>query len=280
MLRAEPDIRLTVHCSGSLLAWLRERAAPTFDLLGTLAARGQVELLTGGFYEPVLPMLPDIDKVGQVQRLTEFLRASFGVTPRGMWLAERVWEPQLPRVLRAAGVEYVVVDDHHFALAGLDPETLGGYYLTEDQGAAVAVFPISERLRYLVPFAEPAETVAHLAARREAGSMTLVDDGEKFGVWPGTQSPRLRGGLAAPLPRRDPAGRPGFGSPPSREFSTLSRPGGACICRPRPTRRWASGRSPRPPPRRSRPRASGCARCPMAPASPDSCAAGPGGASS
>jgi 4-alpha-glucanotransferase len=186
VLRAEPDVRLTVHCSGSLLAWLRERAAPTFDLLGTLAARGQVELLTGGFYEPVLPMLPDTDKVGQVQRLTEFLRASFGVTPRGMWLAERVWEPQLPRVLRAAGVEYVVVDDHHFALAGLDPETLGGYYLTDDQGAAVAVFPISERLRYLVPFAEPAEAVAYLSARRRAGSITLVDDGEKFGVWPGT----------------------------------------------------------------------------------------------
>ena len=186
VLRDEPDIRLTVHCSGSLLVWLRERAAPTFDLLGALAARGQVELLTGGFYEPILPMLPDTDKVGQVQRLTEFLRASFGVTPRGMWLAERVWEPQLPRVLRAAGVEYVVVDDHHFALAGLDPETLGGYYLTEDQGAAVAVFPISERLRYLVPFAEPAETVAHLAARRGMGCVTLVDDGEKFGVWPGT----------------------------------------------------------------------------------------------
>lgn len=186
VLRGEPDVHLTVHCSGSLLGWMREHTAPTFDLLGELAARGQVELLTGGFYEPILPMLPDADKVGQVQRLTEFLRASFGVTARGMWLAERVWEPHLPRALRAAGVEYVVVDDHHFALAGLDPETLGGYFLTEEQGAALAVFPISERLRYLVPFAEPAETVEHLAARRGAGSITLVDDGEKFGVWPGT----------------------------------------------------------------------------------------------
>lgn len=186
VLRAEPDVRLTVHCTGSLLAWMRERAAPTFDLLGALAARGQVELLTGGFYEPILSMLPDADKIGQVQRLTEFLHASFGVRPRGMWLAERVWEPHLPRALRAAGVEFVVVDDHHFALAGLDRDTLGGYYLTEEQGAAVAVFPISERLRYLVPFAEPGETVAYLAERRDAGCITLVDDGEKFGVWPGT----------------------------------------------------------------------------------------------
>ena len=181
-----PGLPLTVHCSGGLLATLRARARPTFDLLGRLAADGQVELLTGGFYEPILALLPDWDKVGQIQALTHFLRTSFGVSPRGMWLAERIWEPQLPRVLREAGVEFVLVDDSHFALAGLDPEGLGGYYLTEEQGATVAVFPINQRLRYLVPFADPAESLRYLEGRRDAGAVTLVDDGEKFGVWPGT----------------------------------------------------------------------------------------------
>ena len=131
-------------------------------------------------------MLPDEDKVGQIQALTEFLRANFGVRPRGMWLAERVWEPQLPRILRRAGVEFVLLDDAHFALAGLEPESLGGYYLTEEQGDRLAVFPISQRLRYLVPFAAPEEALGYLESRREAGALTLFDDGEKFGVWPGT----------------------------------------------------------------------------------------------
>ena len=183
---AGSGLSLTVHCSGGLLATLKERARPSFDLLGRLAADGQVELLTGGFYEPILALLPDWDKVGQIQALTQFLKTSFGVSARGMWLAERIWEPQLPRVLRDAGVEFVLVDDSHFALAGLDPETLGGYYLTEDQGASVAVFPINQRLRYLVPFADPAESVRYLESRRGAGAVTMVDDGEKFGVWPGT----------------------------------------------------------------------------------------------
>jgi len=177
---------LTVHCSGGLLAFLRERARPTFDLLGRLVAEGRVELLTGGFYEPILAMLRDEDKVGQIQALSEFLRANFGVRPRGMWLAERVWEPQFPAALRAAGVEFVLVDDAHFALAGLEPEALGGYYLTEEQGISLAVFPISQRLRYLVPFGEPAETVQYVGERQAAGAITLFDDGEKFGVWPGT----------------------------------------------------------------------------------------------
>ena len=184
--RAGSGLPLTVHCSGGLLEALKARARPTFDLLGRLAADGRVELLGGGFYEPILALLPDWDKVGQIQALAHFLKSHWGVTPRGMWLAERIWEPQLPRVLREAGVEFVLVDDSHFALAGLDPETLGGYYLTEEQGVSVAVFPINQRLRYLVPFSDPAESLRYLEGRRAAGAVTLVDDGEKFGVWPGT----------------------------------------------------------------------------------------------
>ena len=177
---------LSVHCSGGLLAWMRERARPTFDRLGELASAGRIELLGGGFYEPVLPMLPEADAVGQIEALAEFLAANFGVRPRGIWLAERVWEPQLPRLLRRAGVEYVLLDDRHFALVGADPAGPGGYYLTEDQGHTLAIFPIDQRLRYLVPFADPAESARYLETRREAGSVTLVDDGEKFGAWPGT----------------------------------------------------------------------------------------------
>jgi hypothetical protein len=186
-LRARPEVRLTVHWTGSLLAWLRAHAPATYDLLGALVAKGQVELLTGGFYEPILAVVPDADKVGQIERLSEFLKSEFGVRPRGMWLAERVWEPQLPRALRAAGVEYVLVDDSHFALAGLDPEQIGGYYLTEDQGAVVGVFPINQRLRHLIPFGQVHESFEYLDARRgRTTTLTMADDGEKFGVWPGT----------------------------------------------------------------------------------------------
>jgi alpha-amylase len=186
-LAARPEVRVSVHCTGSLLEWLRERAPRAFDLLGTVAARGQVELLTGGFYEPILAVLPDHDKIGQIERLSAFVKTHFGVRPRGMWLAERVWEPHLARVLSEAGVEYVLVDDHHFALAGHDADALHGYYLTEEQGVVLRVFPINQRLRYLIPFAGVDETLAYLEARRErATAITMVDDGEKFGVWPGT----------------------------------------------------------------------------------------------
>jgi len=50
----------------------------------------------------------------------------------------------------------------------------------------VAVFPINQRLRYLVPFSDPGESLRYLEGRRGAGAVTMVDDGEKFGAWPGT----------------------------------------------------------------------------------------------
>jgi alpha-amylase len=186
-VRRRPGLRATVHWSGALLEWVRERAPATFDLLGALVADGQVELLTGGYFEPILAVIPDPDKIGQIERLTAFIERHFGVRPRGLWLAERVWEPHLPKPLREAGVEYVLLDDHHFVLAGLKAEALGGWYVTEEQGHAVGVVPISQPLRYLIPFAEPEAVLDYLLGRRRPGAaLTVVDDGEKFGAWPGT----------------------------------------------------------------------------------------------
>ncbi len=191
VLSEHPSIKAVLHNSGSLLEWI-ERFRPEYlDLVRGLVARGQLEILTGGFYEPVLSSVPDADKTGQTRKLTQYVRDKLGFAPRGLWLAERVWEPSLPGVLAAAGVEYTVVDDSHFKSAGLRDQDLLGYYLTEDQGSVLRVFSGSKRLRYLIPYAEPEETLAYLRQNSsEDGERLLVfaDDGEKFGVWPGTHS--------------------------------------------------------------------------------------------
>ncbi len=77
-------------------------------------------------------------------------------------MAERVWEPHLASSLRRAGVEYALLDDYHFVQAGVEPERLeSGALLTDDLGAEVALLPISEKLRYLIPFQDPEQTVAY-----------------------------------------------------------------------------------------------------------------------
>ncbi len=189
VLSEHPTVKAVLHNSGSLLEWVERHRPEYLDLVRGLVSRGQLEILTGGFYEPVLPSVPDADKVGQTRKLSQYVRDKLGFAPRGLWLAERVWEPSLPSVLAAAGVEYTVVDDSHFKSAGLRDQDLLGYYLTEDQGAVLRVFSGSKRLRYLIPFADPDESLAYLrqnSSEEDDRVLVFADDGEKFGVWPGT----------------------------------------------------------------------------------------------
>jgi 4-alpha-glucanotransferase len=185
-----PSVRVTIHFSGGLLQWIADRSPETFSLLRDLAYRGQVEILGGGMYEPVLALLPERDRRGQIDALAGLLGSRFGRRPNGIWLAERVWEPDLAATLSAAGVRYLPLDDYHFLRAGLSPEELDGVYLTEYNGAAVRVFPGNERLRYLLPFGTVEEALAEierLTARDVPFPAAIfADDGEKFGVWPGT----------------------------------------------------------------------------------------------
>ena len=186
---AHPRVRLTLHYSGVLLEWLASAHPEFLELLGSLVHRGQVEIMTGGYYEPIFAAIYDSDKMGQIRKLTELIREKLNAEPRGLWLAERVWEPHLPEVLAKAGAEYVILDDRHFLLAGLRGAALSGYYLTEEKGKVLRVFPGSERLRYLIPFRPVEETMAYLrrAAQGPCPALAVMgDDGEKFGVWPGT----------------------------------------------------------------------------------------------
>ena len=185
-----PGIRFSLHTSGSLLEWLVTAHPEYIDLLRQMVQRGQVEIIGGAFYEPILPNIPRRDRVGQIQSYSDYLQQLFGQTIRGMWIPERVWEQSLTAEIRAAGIEYTVLDDYHFKCAGMRSEELTGYYMTEDEGSLLGIFPGSERLRYTIPFRPPQETIDYLREVAEQTPNAVVvfgDDGEKFGTWPGTK---------------------------------------------------------------------------------------------
>src|SRR5205807_8873962 len=102
-----------------------------------------------GFYEPVLASLPRADRVEQIRWMRGALANRFGVDARGLWLTERVWEPDLAADLFDAGVRYALVDDRHFLVSGFTRDRLHAPHWTESGGKRVALFPIDEKLRYL-----------------------------------------------------------------------------------------------------------------------------------
>ncbi len=189
ILESYPTVGMSIHYTGYLLDWLFNRHPILIDQLRRLIQRGQVEMIGGAYYEPVLAIIPDRDKQGQIEKLTDRVEALTGQRPNGLWLAERVWEPHLVQPIAEAGIRYLFLDDSHFKAAGLEEQALYGRYTSEEQGKTVDIFPVDKTLRYQIPYASPQAVIDYLGSVASADGQKAAiyfDDGEKFGVWPGS----------------------------------------------------------------------------------------------
>lgn len=213
VLEAHPKVRVALHYTGPLLDWLQEHKPETIARVRNLVEREQVEILAGGFYEPILAIWPESDRLAQIARLRDRVELLFGRAPRGLWLAERVWEPDLARSIRASGIDYTFVDGTVFQAAGVDEaSSFRSYAVTttpvtkmpgaaatgvaheyscggDAEGDALAVFPINLPLRYRIPWKPVADSIGYFreVAQHDPNALVVfADDGEKFGGWPGT----------------------------------------------------------------------------------------------
>ncbi|MCL2380253.1 MAG: DUF1926 domain-containing protein [Treponema sp.] len=145
-LDAFPSITMVFYYSGVILHWIERRHPEFFMLFEDLLSRKQAEFLGGGFYHPPLPLLPQADKIGQIEMLTTYLRKHFGRRPQGCWL--HAWEQSLVGPLNSCGMNYTFLDDRQFQAAGAKPNQAGLFFprVTEDQGKLITVFPVARAL--------------------------------------------------------------------------------------------------------------------------------------
>jgi alpha-amylase len=127
VLERHPTVRVALHYTGPLLEWLSEYKPKTLAKVRKLVEQGQVEILAGGFYEPILAIWPHADQVAQITQLRDAVQAMFGTAPRGLWLAERVWEPGLAAPILETGLNYTFVDSTVFEAAGIAEKESFGY---------------------------------------------------------------------------------------------------------------------------------------------------------
>lgn len=186
-----PELPTVLHTSGSLLEWLVANHPEYIDQVRSAVERNQLEILGGPFYEPIMACIPRRDRIGQINLYSDYLEQHFGVRVRGMWVPERVWEQSFAADIVDAGIEYTLLDDFHFRNSGMHSDQMHGYYLTEEEGRLLKIFPGSEKLRYTIPWQDPIETINYLRdlhARFPNAAVVCGDDGEKFGTWPGSKA--------------------------------------------------------------------------------------------
>ncbi len=177
------NVKIAVHYSGWLFEWIKKNRKDLFNLIKKLFDNGQIEIFTSGFYEPILAAIPEEDAILQIEKSNKFIKDNFGIEPEGLWLTERVWDNKIVQLLVNCGIKYVTVDDYHFISAGFNKDKLQGYYITEEDGYKLGIFPISKDLRYAIPFKEINEVSEFL---KDFNIAIIFDDGEKFGWWPHT----------------------------------------------------------------------------------------------
>ena len=181
-----PEVKVTLHISGNLLEWFLENKPDFIKKLKIMAKRGQLEIIGGGYYEPIFAIIPYRDKIAQIKKLSDLIKKEFGLDVKGAWLSERVWEPNYPSFLNDVGLKYVIVDDNHFRSTGITEVDTLYSYITEDEGKTLRVFPINEELRYLTPWKPTYLSVDYLRKMADENGdriALLISDAEKMGVW-------------------------------------------------------------------------------------------------
>ncbi|GHU39702.1 glycosyl hydrolase [Spirochaetia bacterium] len=139
-----PKIPVILHFSGSLLYWIERHHGEFFMLLIDMLKRKQIEILTGGFYEPMMPLLPLKDRTGQIEMLTTYLRKQFGKRSLGCWIPAGSWEQINISTLSKYNINWTFLDEQHFTDVKLNTHAP---CISEDRGKLLTIFPISRKMQ-------------------------------------------------------------------------------------------------------------------------------------
>ena len=74
VLEKFPSVKMAIHFTGILLDWVIENRPELIVKIKNMVDRGQLEILTGGYYEPILSVIPEKDRLGQIRKLTEKIK--------------------------------------------------------------------------------------------------------------------------------------------------------------------------------------------------------------
>nr|HPG48280.1 DUF1926 domain-containing protein [Petrotogaceae bacterium] len=175
-----PNFKAVIHFTGELLDWIEQKDSSFIEKLSSLINRNQVEIISGGFFEPILPFIPNCDRVSQLIMLNNRIKELFGISPKGAWIAERVWNSEIADDLVKCGIKYIFLDDFQFEYSGCNSSSITNIQLHQD--SCLKIIPISQPLRYSVLNESP-KKVTELIENFPGRFVVFMDDGERFGMW-------------------------------------------------------------------------------------------------
>lgn len=113
-LDKNPQAKLTVNINAGLTEMLVENGhKDLIELIRKLLERKQIELTATAKYHPLLPKLPPVEIIRQIQINEETNKKYFGPSyqPKGFFPPEMAYSPKIGKIIKNLGFKWIILDE-------------------------------------------------------------------------------------------------------------------------------------------------------------------------
>lgn len=142
MINENPEYKLLFHLSVSEYEYIESKCSELNMLICDLCRRGQMEILTSGYYDIILSLLPAHERSSHVEKTTTFLRKRFSKKPKGLWCYNQLFSPTLVPVAENCGLDYIMLSSYNQMA---DKTLLNQPFYMDEMGKTTIIFPYDDR---------------------------------------------------------------------------------------------------------------------------------------
>ncbi|MDC7246273.1 MAG: DUF1926 domain-containing protein [Sphaerochaetaceae bacterium] len=142
-----PSIKIHLYLSAVMLEWFETNHPEINMLIADLVKKDQLELLTGPYYQSILPLLFPKDRSRQIEATTTFIRKRFGKRPKTLWLPNQIWSSHIVPTMHMCSVDRVMISTFSKRLDETYSEVP---FSMQDTGKVIEVYPVDTIVESLV----------------------------------------------------------------------------------------------------------------------------------
>ena len=141
-LYSHQDRKLLLYLTVNEYEWFEQKYPEINMLIYDLCKKNQLELLSGSYYDVMLPLIPAHERSIQIEKTTNYLRKRFGKRPKGMWCCQQFFSPLLIPVMEMSSIEYSVISSYSQSQNQII--TTKPFWMDE-MGRSVVILPFDDR---------------------------------------------------------------------------------------------------------------------------------------
>ena len=172
ILYHSPHVQVALYISGHQLWWIEHRHPEYITVLKEMVDRKQIEILGGGYYDPLPSLIPRSDSIGQIEMSTTYIRKLFRKRSNGIWFYDQIWALSYPLIFYSCNMQYTFLKDS----ALLEPSIAlsSNPVITEYEGRTVTVFLTNSQIFTLWQSGRPRRVINALKEMHATTSATPI----------------------------------------------------------------------------------------------------------